>query len=342
MGINFFSTNFNAPSKSLSIVVPVLNEADGIAALLPDLSQVLNAIGYPWEIVVVDDGSSDHLEDVLAQFSSEHPDANLQLLRLSRNFGKECALTAGLEAARGEAVICMDGDGQHPPEVIRKMVECWESGKEMVVGIQDRRRVERSSLIRIKSLFYRYLQSDERFTIPANGGDFRLMDRKVVNALLRLPERTRFMKGLYAWLGFRTELISFEPNVRTKGESKFMFRQLFDLALTGITAFSMRPLRLVARIGLAMSGLAMLYGSYIVCDTLIFGNEQSGWATLAAGMMLLSGIQLVCLGVIAEYLGRVFEECKRRPLYIVAQSTDRSCLSLPQHGLEERFATATS
>jgi glycosyltransferase involved in cell wall biosynthesis len=323
--------------KSVSVVIPVLNEARSLVQLLPNIAQVLTQSGLRWEIVVVDDGGSDNLREVIAEFSKAHRAGNVQLVRLSRNFGKEAALTAGLEYARGDAVLCMDGDGQHPPHLLPEMLQLWQQGNEMVVAVQRMRTSEGMFLVKAKALFYRLLQGEGRFQIPPNAGDFRLMDRRVVRALLRLPERSRYMKGLYAWIGFKTAMLPFDADPRWEGKSKFRFRQLSELALTGITSFSMKPLRMVSRVGFGISFVALMYGAYIVFETLFFGNEVSGWATLAAGIMLLSGIQLVCLGVIAEYLGRIFEEAKQRPLYIVADTVDHSGLTLEPAQRETTF-----
>jgi glycosyltransferase involved in cell wall biosynthesis len=316
-------------ARSISVVLPVLNEAESLSKLLPRIAEVLAQAEVEWEIVVVDDGGSDHLAQVLLEFETRRPRCNVQLLRLSRNFGKEAALTAGLRAARGDAVICMDGDGQHPPAMLARMIAQWRDGYDMVIGVQ-RARAESGFMVVCKKLFYRFLQSGERFVIPASAGDFRLMDRRVVQALLQLPERTRFMKGLYAWIGFRTAIEDFDADPRTAGASKFRLRQLMDLASLGITSFSMKPLRMVSAIGVLISLASLAYGIYILFETLLVGNPVSGWATLASGIMLLSGIQLICLGVIAEYLGRVFEETKQRPLYIVDRTTDHSSLGMPQ------------
>lgn len=316
--------------QTVSIVLPVLNEAASLARLLPSLSAVLRQCRVDWEIVIVDDGGSDNLAYVVDEFEKQTP-CNVQLIRLSRNFGKEAALTAGLNSARGNAVICMDGDGQHPPSLIPKLIDQWRNGYDMVIGVQ-RMRTENRLMIFAKKLFYRFMQSGERFSIPANAGDFRLMDRRAVSALLELPERTRFMKGLYAWIGFKTAFEPFDANARTSGASKFRFRQLMELALAGITAFSMKPLRMVSAVGVLISLASLAYGLYILVETLLFGNPVSGWATLASGIMLLSGIQLICLGVIAEYMGRIFEESKQRPLFIVDRKIDHSLLDIsPLH-----------
>ncbi|MES2261671.1 MAG: glycosyltransferase family 2 protein [Pseudomonadota bacterium] len=312
--------------QSVSVVIPVLNEAASVERLLPRLAETLTQCNVDWEIVVVNDGGSDHLEQVVAEFEQQAARCNIQLLKLSRNFGKEAALTAGLAAARGDAVICMDGDGQHPVQLLPVMIEHWQGGYDMVIGAQQSRASENLLIASMKKVFYRFLQSGERFTIPRNAGDFRLMDRRVVRALLQLPERTRFMKGLYAWLGFKTHILPFDADERTAGATKFRLRQLMELASLGITSFSMRPLRMVSALGALISMLALGYGLYIMAETLIVGNPLSGWATLASGIMLLSGIQLICLGVMAEYLGRIFEETKQRPLYILDEAIDHSAL----------------
>jgi glycosyltransferase involved in cell wall biosynthesis len=308
------------------VVLPVLNEAASLAVLLPRLAAMLGRCGVDWEMVIVDDGGNDNLAEVVQQFELQQGRCNVQLLRLSRNFGKEAALTAGLAASRGDAVLCMDGDGQHPAELIPALLDRWRSGYDMVAAAQASRGHESALLGWCKRRFYGFLHGRERFAIPAHAGDFRLMDRRVVQALLQLPERTRFMKGLYAWLGFKTSIVPFQASERTSGESKFRLRQLLELAALGVTAFSLKPLRMVSAAGVVISVAALCYGVYIVAEALFVGNPVSGWATLASGMMLLSGIQLLCLGVIAEYLGRVFEETKQRPLYVLDECIDHSAL----------------
>ncbi|WP_395404074.1 glycosyltransferase family 2 protein [Pseudoduganella sp. UC29_106] len=311
---------------SISVVMPVLNEAASLAQLLPQLADTLTRTEMEWEIVIVNDGGSDALEEVVASFERSRAYSNVQLLRLSRNFGKEAALTAGLNAARGDAVLSMDGDGQHPVQLIPQLIAYWRAGDDMVVPVPESRSHEPRLLGMAKRAFYRFMQGGERFHIPPSAGDFRLMDRRVVDALLQLPERTRFMKGLYAWLGFRTRLLPYAVQPRMAGSTKFPLRRLIELASLGITSFSLKPLRFVSIAGALISLGALSYGSYILVETLVVGNPVSGWATLASGIMLLSGIQLLCLGVIAEYLGRVFEEAKQRPLYVLDECIDHSRL----------------
>jgi glycosyltransferase involved in cell wall biosynthesis len=322
------------PRNSLSVVIPVLNEAEAMSLLLPQLEQQLLRCRLEWEIVVVDDGGSDNLAEVVAEFERGAGPCNVQLVRLSRNFGKEAALTAGLAAARGDAVVCMDGDGQHPPALLPAMVAQWRAGYDTVIATLSSRAHEPRLLAWVKRRFYAFLQGNERFRIPPDAGDFRLLDRQVVRALLQLPERSRFMKGLYAWLGFRTATVSFDAAPRTAGRSKFRVRQLAELATLGITAFSLRPLRMVSAAGAMVSLAAVAYGIYIAIETLVVGNPVSGWATLASGMMLLSGIQLLSLGVIAEYLGRVYEETKQRPLYILDETVDHSQLGVRERAVK--------
>lgn len=312
--------------QSVSVVLPVLNEAASLAGLLPQLADALSTCGIEWELVIVDDGSSDDLEEVVARFELDRIPCNVQLLKLSRNFGKEAALTAGLAAARGDAVLCMDGDGQHPVEMVSAFIAQWRRGCDMVVAVQQGRDGDGRWRSWSKQCFYRFLQGGERFVIPANAGDFRLMDRRIVRVLLQLPERTRYMKGLYAWLGFKTCILPFHAAARSAGKSKFRLGQLMELAALGITSFSLKPLRMVSFMGALISLCALAYGLYIILETIIEGNPVSGWATLASGIMLLSGIQLLCLGVIAEYIGRIFEESKQRPLYVLDAAVDHSSL----------------
>jgi polyisoprenyl-phosphate glycosyltransferase len=308
-------------SPELSLVIPVLNEAKCLEDLLPALHTYLQAHQITHEIILVDDGGTDNLAQVVADFYAIHQQTQISLINLSRNFGKEAALTAGLFATQGQTVICMDGDGQHPIELIMPMLERWRQGYDMVIGVQTHRSHEPLLMTKVKKIFYSHFQDIGRIEIPAHAGDFRLMSRQVVNALLALPERSRYMKGLYAWVGFKIITIEFEAHARIAGETKFKFKNLVSLGLTGITSFSTKPLRWVSMIGLGISFCAILYGCYLSINTLLFGHPISGWTTLAAGMMFLSGIQLICLGVIAEYIGRIFEEAKQRPLYVIRNTT---------------------
>lgn len=269
---------------------------------------------------MVDDGSSD--DTALLVQGLIQQGLPLRLLRLSRNFGKEAALTAGLDAADGDVVITMDSDGQHPIATLLEMLPAWREGFDVVYAVQRGRRESQSAARRgYTRLFYWLMQRGSRFELPADAGDFRLLDRRVVLALRSLPERARYMKGLFAWVGFRARAVEFVPAERAHGETNFGLSRLLSLAITGLTAFSKVPLRLVSMLGIVVSLGSLCFGLWIVAEKALLGNPISGFATLAASITFLAGVQLLCLGIIAEYLGRVFDEVKRRPLYLVQELT---------------------
>lgn len=315
--------NTSARFSSVSCVVPSLNEADSLRVLLPALQAVLEHEALDWEIIVVDDGSTDATPSLMATLSAT---PGVRYLQLSRNFGKEAAITAGLEAATGDAVVCLDSDLQHPPELIPQMLARWRAGADMVYAVRSHRQ-EESALKRLGSrALYTLLTKGSRFNIPENAGDFRLMNRAVVTALLQLPERTRFMKGLYAWVGFKSEAIAYQPAERRFGRTHFNYLRLVQLALDAITSFSTWPLKIMSVAGFAVAFLSMLYGIYIVMKFMIVGNPVSGWTTIVTAMLFLSGVNLLGLGLIGTYVGRLFEETKQRPLYLIRQRLS--------HGLE--------
>jgi polyisoprenyl-phosphate glycosyltransferase len=313
----FVSATKIAPE--LSVVLPAYNEAACLTSLIPEVAAVLASCCASYEIIVVDDGSSDNTRQVVVAFiENSDGQQNLRYVRLARNFGKELAITAGLNAARGAAVIIMDSDGQHPPSLIPKLVEQWRAGIEMVYTLQVMR--HESVLTRLfKRFFYRLIERVSGTSVPPDAGDFRLLDRRIVDALNRMPERNRFMKGLYGWPGCRSVGIAFEVDERRAGNSHYSFMRLMLLGLMGLTAFSALPLRMVSLTGLLVSFGAMLFGAYIVFEHYVIGITVPGFATLAVGITFLSGIQLIALGILAEYLGRVYEEVKQRPLYVVAE-----------------------
>lgn len=302
----------------ISAVLPAYNECEGLPVVLSSIRDVLAKTGFAYEIVVVDDGSSDRTRQAMLDLCSREP--YLRYIRLSRNFGKEAALSAGLKMAAGDAVILMDADGQHPPALVPNFLDRWREGYEIVAGVQTDR--PESWLKRsFKALYYHFMEAGSSVVIPPGAGDFRLLDRKVVDAINALPERNRLMKGLYAWVGFRAALIPFKPHSRVAGHTKFTWMQLFRLAITGLTSFTVIPLRLVSVAGLCISGTSLFYAGYLLFEHYVLGDHLPGWATLSVGMMFLSGVQLLALGVIAEYLGRTFEEAKRRPVFIVAEDS---------------------
>ena len=302
----------------LSCVVPALNEHDNLALLLPALAEMLTQISSVWEVIVVDDGSSDRtpeLMNVFARISGFH------YLQLSLNFGKEAALSAGLATASGDVVVCLDADLQHPLALIPEMLERWKAGVDTVYAVRKNRGDE-SWLKRVgAAIFYGILGQGQRVRIPPDAGDFRLMDRQVVDALLQLPERTRFMKGLYAWVGFKAEPILYIPAERLHGRTHFNLFQLIHFAVDGITSFSTWPLRAFNLVGSLVALLAFGYGIYLVIDYFLNGHDVSGWTTIVTGMFFFSGINLMALGTIGAYIARIFDEVKQRPLYVVKQNT---------------------
>ena len=307
------------PRPLISAVVPFLNEAATLPVLFAELEQQLGALGLPWELVLVDDGSRDESLEVVRSQLEQRPRLKATVLSLSRNFGKEAALTAGLQASRGDVVVPLDADLQDPPELIGAMLEQWRQGFDVVYAVR-RRRAGESSTKRLTAFgFYRLMGRLSSTAIPADTGDFRLMDRCVVEALLQLPERSRFMKGLFAWVGFRQSAISYDRDARQGGKSNWNYWKLWNFALDGITSFSRVPLQVLSGSGVAIAFLALLYGSWMVLRTLVFGIDLPGYASLMTAVLFLGGVQLIGLGVLGEYLGRVFEEVKARPLYLVRE-----------------------
>ena len=300
----------------LSCVVPAFNEATALPDMLRELSAHLAGLGQAFEIVMVDDGSADPTLAVARALQHELP---LTVVELSRNFGKEAALNAGLAYARGDAVVILDADGQHPVELLADMLNQWRSGAEQVVAVQAERPGSSWFYRQAVRGFYRLINRGSRFKVPANAGDFRLLDRKVVDVLLALPERTRFMKGLYAWAGFRTVLLPFVPRPRVAGASQFASRSLQLLAVDGITSFSYFPLRLVSWLGGFFALFAMGAAALFVTEYFVFGNDVPGWTTVVVLVSLLAGVQLVSLGIMGAYIARIFQESKQRPLYVVRE-----------------------
>lgn len=308
---------------TLSCIVPAYNEAINLKRLIPALTDMLQSLSDTVEIVVVNDGSRDDTDTVMATLVAQYP---VRYLSLSRNFGKEAALTAGLESARGDVVIMMDADFQHPLEVLPIMHRHWREGCDMVYAVRETREDE-SWLKRYGTkLFYTLMSRGSHVEITPDAGDFRLLDRRVVNAILQLPERNRFMKGLYAWVGFRSMAIPYTPADREHGETTFGFKALMRLAVTGLTAFTDLPLRVWSAVGMLVSLGALSYGGWIIFTTLVYGVDAPGFATIVTSIMFFSGVQLLSVGVLGEYLARVYNEVKRRPNYLVGHCLDNSPL----------------
>jgi len=307
-----------AGPASLSCIIPSHNEARNLDQLLPQLAQLLPRLATPWEVILVDDGSADHTAAVMRDWSEL---AGIRAIELSRNFGKEAALTAGLQAARGEVVVMMDADLQHPPALVAEMVARWRAGADVVYA----QRISRADEPMVKRMgtrwFYWLINRFDRVKVPEDGGDFRLMDRKAVDALLALPERNRFMKGLYAWIGFDAVALPYAPAPRAHGQSQFGLARLLRLSLTGLTAFASWPLRVVAPMGALMALAAFVYGGYLVLEYMLYGHPLSGWTTIVVLLTFFFGAQMIFLGIMGEYLARVYEEVKGRPLYLVKRES---------------------
>ncbi len=301
--------------KLLSIVVPVFREASILPVFHQRLSNVLNKLSYSSEIIYVNDGSSDNSLNVLKDLKKQ--DARLGILDLSRNFGKEIALSAGLDFAKGEAVIVIDADLQDPPELIPVLISRWKEGFDIVYAKRRARKGE-SWFKRVTAyLFYRIINKISTVKIPKDTGDFRLLSRRTVEALKRMPERRRFMKGLFAWIGYPQIAVLYERDPRIGGETKWNYWKLWNFAIEGITSFTIAPLKLATYIGFTTAVIAFVYGLMIIYKTLCFGESVQGYPSLMVVILFLGGIQLMTLGIIGEYLGRTFDEVKQRPLYLL-------------------------
>lgn len=305
----------------VSCVVPAFNEAANLAILLPALQGVLNTLNARWEVIVVDDGSKDDTPSVMQAWSAN---PGFRYIQLSRNFGKEAAITAGLESADGDLVIIMDADMQHPPSLLPTMIERWQAGVDMVYAVRENRDDENWRKRVGTQFFYKLLSGSRGVKVPPHAGDFRLMDRTVVQALLQLPERNRFMKGLYAWVGFQSEPIMYTPQSRQHGESHFSVWRLLRLALAGLTAFTTWPLRAVSMVGFLVSICSFIYGLVIVIKYILYRNPVDGWPTIVTILLFFSGINLLSLGIVGEYIARIFDEVKGRPLYVVRRALGRA------------------
>ena len=301
----------------LSVVVPVKNEEDGILPFVERVGAILDGVAAEngWEILFVDDGSSD--ATLAAIVTANLADPRVRGLSLSRNFGKEAALSAGLDHARGSAVIPMDVDMQDPPEVLPEMVAKWREGHEMVFGVRRCRTSDGVAKRLTAGLYYRAHNMVSSDKIPENAGDFRLMDRKVVDVIRAMPERNRFMKGLFAWAGFRQAAVEYDRVERETGTTKFNCWKLWTLALDGITSASTVPLRIWSYVGALVALFALGYATFLTVSTMIFGNPVPGYASIMVSVLFLGGVQLISLGVLGEYVGRILTETKQRPLYVV-------------------------
>jgi polyisoprenyl-phosphate glycosyltransferase len=303
--------------QTLSIVVPAYNEEAVLGEFHRRLAAVLDGLPVDAEVIYVNDGSRDATPALLAALNRSDP--RVSVVDFSRNFGKEIAMTAGLHCARGDAVVVIDADLQDPPELIAAMVREWQSGHEVVLmrrAARDEGWLKRTTA----RAFYRVLRRLSNVPIPENVGDFRLLSRPVVEALKRLPERSRFMKGLFAWIGFPASEIAYHRDRRHAGRTKWNYWRLWNFALEGITSFSAGPLKVASYIGFVTALVAFAYGAVVIGKTLLFGDPVRGYPSLVVLVLFLGGLQLMALGVIGEYLARMFIEVKRRPLYVVQRT----------------------
>lgn len=325
-----------AAQPLLSVVVPVYNERAVLPLLHARLTAVLSGLPLRYEIVLVDDGSRDGSDIDMADLAARVP--NVRAVRLSRNFGKEAALTAGIAHAKGDAVIVLDADLQDPPELIPQMIEAWQAGAD-VVAMRRRTRAGETAAKKFSAhLFYRLLNRVSAVDIPEDTGDFRLISRKAVDALAQLPERNRYMKGLFAWIGLPTTVLFYDRAPRAAGQTKWDYPGLLRLAFEGITSFSVAPLRIAMVLGLLTALIGVLFGGWIIAKTLVLGEVVQGYPSLIAVMTLLGGVQLVSVGLLGEYVGKTYFEAKQRPLYLVRDVVERrqASRSAGVRTLEER------
>lgn len=319
-------SNSDGAGPELSVVIPVYHEADNIRPLHARLAPVLDRIAPDHEILFVDDGSGDGTLKEIRSLAAE--DHRVSAISLSRNFGKEIAIAAGLDHARGRAVVIMDADLQHPPETIERFVTLWREGYVMVYGQRSGRNDEGKLKRGFTNAFYRIFDRFGETTLPEGAGDFRLIDRRGVDVLKALGERSRFSKGLYAWIGFSSIGVPFEVEERRYGATKWNFRRLFRFAFDGITSFSTVPLRVWTYLGILISLFSIAVAVYYAVRTLLYGSDVPGYPSLIVSVTFFSGVQLMSLGIIGEYVGRIFAEVKRRPLYVVAEAVGHAAPAL--------------
>ncbi len=301
-----------------SIVLPVFNEERTLASLYQRLTVVMGLLGETYELIFINDGSRDGSLDLLKKLSAEDP--NLRIVSLSRNFGHQAAITCGLNYSCGDAVIVMDADLQDPPELLPELIGKWQQGYDVVYAVREQRHGESLFKRLTAALFYRLIRRLSNVDIPADTGDFRLLSRRVVEALKATRERSRFVRGLVSWVGFRQTGVRFVRDERVTGETKYPVRKMLKFAIDGITAFSFLPLQLATYFGFLISGFSFIYIVWAVLQKLFTDRTVIGWTSVIVAILFIGGVQLITLGVIGEYIGRIYEEVKHRPLYLVAET----------------------
>ena len=318
------STSQINPAISLSIIVPFYDEQEVLEEFHSRLTKVLDSLPITSEIVYVDDGSKDNSLDLVSSFTSIN--SSISVIGLSRNFGKESAMSAGLEHCRGQAVILLDADLQDPPELIPQMIAKWREGYDVVNMQRSQRDGETWFKKFSAACFYKVMNVAAKIDVPENVGDFRLLSREVVDHINQLPERNRYMKGIFSWPGFRQATIQFKRDARFCGETKWNYLKLIGLAMDGITSFSIRPLRIATAVGGLVAVTAFVYGVFIVFKTMMFGEPITGYPSMMVVQLALGGIQLLSIGLMGEYIGRIFIETKNRPLYLIQSVVDTPAL----------------
>jgi dolichol-phosphate mannosyltransferase len=302
----------------ISIIAPIFNEKDNLAELLQRVSAVMDSTGEPWELILVDDGSKDGSTEIIRAMAKENP--HVGALIFARNFGHQIAVTAGLDACRGDAAVIIDSDLQDPPETILDLVAKWRDGFEVVYAVRAERIGESWFKLFTASLFYRVIFRITDVKIPLDTGDFRLMDRKVIDVMKNMRERHRFLRGMSSWVGFRQVGVPYKRAARFAGETKYPFRKMFKLALNAITSFSYFPLQMATYLGFIAAGLSILAIPVVIIERLAGTQAFLGQATTLIAVLFLGGVQLISLGILGEYIGRIYDEVKGRPLYIVSES----------------------
>lgn len=305
-------------SPTVTLVIPVKDEEESIALFLRETSRRLAGLDARLEFLFVDDGSTDRTLAAIKQAAEE--DGRVRWISLSRNFGKEAAMTAGLEHADGDAVVPIDVDLQDPPELVLEFVELWRRGYDMVYGVRESRHEDSRAKRTTATWFYRVFNRIASLDIPANTGDFRLMDRRVVEAIKAMPERSRFMKALYSWPGFKSIGVPYARPARQAGTSKFNYWKLWNFALDGVVSFSTWPLRVWSYVGGAVAVVSFVYMALLIAKVVLFGRDAPGYASLMTAVLFFGGMQLISIGVLGEYVGRLFMETKQRPIYLVQDS----------------------
>ena len=301
----------------ISIICPCYNEEEVIEHFLKSMTSILKTSQKTYEIIFIDDGSKDNTLNVLIESKKNYE--NIRIIKLSRNFGKEVALTAGLDATLGETIVPIDVDLQDPPELILEFIKKYEEGYDVVVGKRSDRTTDTFAKKFSAEAFYKFHNKISDINIPNNVGDYRLMSRRVVEEIKKLPESQRFMKGIFAWIGFKTATVEYKRESRIAGETSFNGWKLWNFALDGITSFSTVPLRVWLYLGVIIAGLAFIYGSIIITKTLIFGIDSPGYASMLTTVLFLGGVQLMGIGILGEYIGRIYIESKNRPTYIIEE-----------------------